>query len=96
MVARDLSAWQWQRPVEEFFTVAHYDHRGAGKTHRANDPDAVAGNMAIARFVDDAIEVAEHLRVRYGKKTLVLAGHSWGTVVAGGARDCNGDLRGRK
>ncbi len=76
------SAWQWQRPVEEFFTVAHYDQRGAGKTHRGNDPDAVAGDMAIERFVDDAIEVAEHLRSRYGKDKLVLAAHSWGTVVA--------------
>ena len=76
------SAWQWQRPVEEFFTVAHYDQRGAGKTHRANDPDVVAADMTIERFVSDAIEVAEHLRARYGKDKLVLAGHSWGTVVA--------------
>lgn len=76
------SVWQWQRPVEEFFTVAHYDQRGAGKTHRTNDPDAAAVDMSIDRFVDDAIEVAEHLRARYGKEKLVLAAHSWGTVVA--------------
>ena len=76
------SAWQWQRPVEEFFTVANYDQRGAGKTHRANDPDAAAGDMTIDRYVSDAIEVAEHLRARYGKEKLVLAGHSWGTIVA--------------
>ena len=75
------SAWQWQRPLEEFFTVAHYDQRGAGKTHRANDPEAVAASIAIERFVDDAIEVAEHLRARYGKDKLVLVAHSWGTVV---------------
>lgn len=24
--------WQFQRPVEEYFTVANYDQRGAGKT----------------------------------------------------------------
>lgn len=76
------SLWQFQRPLEEYFTVAHYDQRGAGKTHRSNDPGAVAGTLQIERYVDDAIEVAEHLRRRHGKDKLVLAGHSWGTVVA--------------
>lgn len=76
------STWQWQRPLEEYFTVAHYDQRGAGKTHRANDPGAVADTLTTDRFVEDAIEVAEHLRARYDKDKLVLVGHSWGTVVA--------------
>lgn len=76
------TTWQWQRPVEEYFTVAHYDQRGVGKTLRANDVDAVADTIKIDRFVDDAIEVAEHLRARYKQDKLVLVGHSWGTIVA--------------
>jgi pimeloyl-ACP methyl ester carboxylesterase len=76
------SLWQFQRPIEEYFTVVHYDQRGAGKTHRGNDPASVAGTLRIDRYVDDAIEVAEHVRGRYGKDKLVLAAHSWGTVVA--------------
>lgn len=79
------STWQWQRPLEEYFTIAHYDQRGAGKTHQANAPEVVANTLVIDRFVDDAIEVAEHLRTRYGKDKLVLVGHSWGTVVAANA-----------
>jgi pimeloyl-ACP methyl ester carboxylesterase len=75
------SGWQWQRPVEEYFTIAHYDQRGAGRTHRANAAGTVADTLTIDRFVEDAIEVAEHLRTRYGKDKLVLVGHSWGTVV---------------
>lgn len=75
------SLWQFQRPVEEFFTVVHYDQRGAGKTFRETEPEAIAGSIHIERFVDDAIEVAEHLRQRYGKRKLILAAHSWGTVV---------------
>ena len=75
------SHWQWQRPLEEFFTIAHYDQRGAGKTHRGNDPAAVADTLDIPRYVQDAIEVAEHLRAKYGKEKLVLVVHSWGTVV---------------
>lgn len=75
------SHWQFQRPIEEYFTVAHYDQRGAGKTHRGNDPGAVANTLSIQRYVDDAIEVAEHLRTRYNKRKLILVGHSWGTVI---------------
>ena len=73
--------WQFQRPVEEYFTVANYDQRGAGKTYGETDPDKVAGTIRIQRYVDDAIEVAEHLRKRYGKQKLVLMGHSWGTII---------------
>jgi pimeloyl-ACP methyl ester carboxylesterase len=76
------TTWQWQRPIEEYFTVVHYDQRGVGKTLRANDQDALAGTLRIDRFVDDAIEVAEHLRGKYKQDKLVIVGHSWGTVVS--------------
>lgn len=76
------TTWQWQRPIEEYFTVAHYDQRAVGKTLRANDKEAVAGTLRIDRFVDDAIEVAEHLRAKYKKDKLIIVGHSWGTIVS--------------
>lgn len=76
------TAWQFQRPIEEYFTVVHYDQRAAGKTFRANDPEAVEDSIRIDRYVADAIEVAEHVRERLGKDKLVLVGHSWGTIVA--------------
>ncbi|RPE80016.1 alpha/beta fold hydrolase [Vulcaniibacterium tengchongense] len=79
------SLWQFQRPIEEYFTVVNWDQRGAGKTYNAVDPDSIAGTVRISRYVDDAIEVAEHLRARYGKDKLILMGHSWGTIVAMGA-----------
>ena len=76
------TTWQFQRPIEEYFTVVHYDQRAAGKTFRANDPAAVEDTIRIDRYVDDAIEMAEHVRERLGKDKLVLMGHSWGTIVA--------------
>ena len=79
------SMWEFQRPLEDYFTVVNYDQRGAGKTFLANDPDKVAGTLRIERYVDDAIEIAEHIRKRYHKDKLILAGHSWGTVVGMGA-----------
>ncbi|MBD9471115.1 alpha/beta hydrolase [Pseudoxanthomonas sp. PXM01] len=74
--------WQFQRPLEEYFTVVNYDQRGAGKTLVLNPQDAVADTLHVQRYVDDAIALAEHLRTRYHKRKLVLMAHSWGTVVA--------------
>jgi pimeloyl-ACP methyl ester carboxylesterase len=74
--------WQFQRPLEEYFTIANYDQRGAGKTLALNPQEAVADTLHVQRYVDDAIALAEHLRTRYHKRKLVLMGHSWGTVVA--------------
>lgn len=73
--------WQFQRPIEEYFTVANWDQRGAGKSYGETEPGKVAPTIRIARYVDDAIEVAEHLKARYGKRKLILMGHSWGTIV---------------
>ena len=75
------SMWMFQRPLEEYFTVVHYDQRGAGRTFLETDPAAIADTLRIERYVDDAIELAERVRERYGKRKLVLVGHSWGTVV---------------
>ncbi|HST44426.1 MAG TPA: alpha/beta hydrolase [Luteimonas sp.] len=74
--------WQFQRPIEEYFTVVHYDQRGAGRTFRGTAPDALDESLPIQRYVDDAIEMAEHARARLGKDKLVLVGHSWGTIIA--------------
>ena len=68
--------WQFQRPLEEYFTVVNYDQRGAGRTLLLNDRDAVADTLHIQRYVDDAIALAEHLRTRYHKRKLVLMAHS--------------------
>jgi pimeloyl-ACP methyl ester carboxylesterase len=77
--------WQYQRPIEEYFTVVNWDQRGAGKTYAEADPHTVGDTIHIPRYIDDAIEVAEFLRKKYHKDKLILMGHSWGTVVAMGA-----------
>jgi pimeloyl-ACP methyl ester carboxylesterase len=73
--------WQFQRPIEEYFTVVNWDQRGAGKTYREANPDSISDTIHISRYVDDAIEVVDYIRNRYHKDKLILIGHSWGTVV---------------
>ncbi|MCD9028647.1 alpha/beta hydrolase [Luteimonas sp. BDR2-5] len=75
------ASWTFQRPWEDYFTVVQWDQRAAGRTYRANDPDAVAPTIAIDRYVADTIELIDHLRTAYGKRKVVLVGHSWGTVL---------------
>ncbi|MFF0264494.1 alpha/beta fold hydrolase [Kribbella sp. NPDC004536] len=75
-------AWQFQRPVEEYFTVVTYDQRAAGRTLRTVDPETIADTLKIAQYVADAIELAEQIRDRYGVPKLILLGHSWGTIIA--------------
>lgn len=74
-------AWSFQTPWEEYFTVVQWDQRGAGRTFAANDSAAVAPTLTVERMIADAEEMVLHLRRRYGKEKIVLAGHSWGSVL---------------
>jgi len=77
--------WQFQRPIEEFFTVVNWDQRASGKTLGETDPESISETIHIPRYVDDAIEVAEHIRAKFQQRKIILMGHSWGTVVGMGA-----------
>jgi len=72
------SARQFGDILEEEFVVVHWDQRGAGKS--CSD-DVPAESMKVERFVDDLIEVADHLRERFDEEKIFLVGHSWGSVI---------------
>ncbi|WP_058835585.1 alpha/beta fold hydrolase [Luteimonas abyssi] len=74
-------AWTHQRAWEDFFTVVQWDQRGAGTSYRLEDPDAIAPTMTPERYRDDAIELIDLLRARYGQDKVIVLGHSWGTIV---------------
>jgi pimeloyl-ACP methyl ester carboxylesterase len=74
-------AWMFQRPLEEYFTVVQYDQRAAGKTYAHNDTTGQGPTIRIAQYVQDAIELAEAIKQKYGKQKVILMGHSWGTII---------------
>src|SRR5690606_39572895 len=76
------SLWQFQRPLEDWFTMVNYDQRGAGKTWREDHSEAVADTIRIQTYVEDLVAIAEHVRAKLGKQRLVLMAHSWGTIPA--------------
>src|SRR3546814_3607918 len=65
-------AWAFQRPWEDFFTVVQWDQRGAGKSFPLNDPKALAPTLTLEGYRDDAIELIELLRAKYGKRKVFL------------------------
>jgi proline iminopeptidase len=75
-------AWMFQRHWEDYFTVVQWDQRGAGKSYPLNDLEALGPTLAPDRYRDDAIELIEFLKARYGKEKVILVGHSWGSVVS--------------
>lgn len=73
-------SWSFQRPWEEFFTVVQWDQRAAGKSFPLNEPADMLPTLTIEQYRDDAIALIEELNRRYGKRKVILIGHSWGSI----------------
>nr|WP_274537205.1 hypothetical protein [Blautia pseudococcoides] len=59
----------------------NWDQRNVGKTYFANDPAAVLQTMCAERVLEDVHEVTTYLKQQFNKEKIILAGHSWGTVL---------------
>jgi pimeloyl-ACP methyl ester carboxylesterase len=64
--------------LDEHFTVAWWDQRGAGLSY---DPDMPRSTMTVAQFVADTLAVTDYLRERFGQDKIYLLGHSWGSFI---------------
>ena len=68
----------YQRELEAELTIINYDQRGCGRTYFANNCNA---NSNIDLLVDDLNKIVEYAKERFGKEKVIIAGHSWGTVI---------------
>ncbi len=73
-------AHEFQRPLEESFTVVQWDRRGAGKTYSRNKPSEES--MNVRQIIDDSYDLIDSLKNRYNKNDIILVGHSFGTHLA--------------
>ena len=73
-------AWnqQFNRPLEDHFTVVQWEQRGAGKSGGAVFADW--GGMTPQRYASDGLELVAYLRDRFGPRPVYLVGQSWGTM----------------
>jgi pimeloyl-ACP methyl ester carboxylesterase len=74
-------SWWISRDWEEYFTVVHWDQRGAGKTLMINDPAKLAPTMTLARSVSDAQDMTQWLLKEFDKQKIFVLGHSAGTYA---------------
>jgi proline iminopeptidase len=75
------TSWAFQRGWEDYFTVVQWDQRGSGKSYNASDTAAIRSTLSLARITEDAGEVVQYLRARYGVTKIFVLAHSWGSVV---------------
>ena len=68
-----LRAW------EKYFTIIQWDQRGSGKTF-VRTRKRESGPVNFEQLTHDAIEVAEHVRMRLGKERIFLMGSSLGST----------------
>jgi proline iminopeptidase len=64
--------------LERNYLVVYWEQRGTGRSYH---PDIPPESMTIEQLVRDLDEVVEVVRGRFGKRKVVLLGHSWGTVL---------------
>ncbi len=67
-------------PWEKQFTIVQWDQRGAGRTLQRSGPE-IAPTITVDRMVRDGIELSEYLCTHLGKRSIIILGHSFGSVL---------------
>ncbi|WP_257008216.1 alpha/beta fold hydrolase [Bacillus sp. FJAT-45350] len=66
------------KKLVEHYTVVFWDQRGTGKSYNKNIPQET---MNFNQFISDANEIIDYLMMKYKKKKIYLAGHSFGSLI---------------
>jgi len=68
---------------ENAYTVVNWDQRGTGKTYFLNKDDSrnILLNLSADVLLKDTHEIVLYLTERFGKKNVIISGHSWGTIL---------------
>jgi pimeloyl-ACP methyl ester carboxylesterase len=66
------------RALESSWHVVDWDQRGAGRSYRG---DETAATLSLDLLVEDGLALVDRLRSESGGRPVVLAGHSFGTVL---------------
>ena len=69
---------QYPTGLEDDFTVAWWDRRGAGLSY---SPAIPAETMTLEQFIADTLSVTDYLRGRFGKEKIYLMAHSGGSFI---------------
>lgn len=68
----------YQKELESDLTIINYDQRGSGRTCYANGNSR---DTDVDTLINDLDGIVEYAKNRFGKDKVIIAGHSWGTVL---------------
>jgi proline iminopeptidase len=63
--------------LEKDVVFVNWDQPGVARSYRAVDWETVT----VEDYVNDTIAMSEYLRDRFGTDSIILAGHSWGSII---------------
>lgn len=75
------TSWAYQTPWEDFFTVVHWDQRGAGKNWTESDTVLLAEELSFRQVIQDAYVLVDTLRDRFHQEKVFLMGYSYGASI---------------
>lgn len=78
MIESYFATPQFQGELEKDFIVVHWDQRGSGMSY---DPGMDTGLLTLEQLVADTISLAEWLKAHFNREKIILAGHSWGSLI---------------
>jgi pimeloyl-ACP methyl ester carboxylesterase len=64
--------------LENEFVVCYLSYRGTSLSY---DPKTAVESMTTDQYIDDAVEITNYLRNRFGQEKIYLMGHSFGSYV---------------
>lgn len=68
----------YQSDLTRHYTMVLWDQRGSGKSYRKT---IKSGTPQVEDYIQDARALAEYLCRKFGQKKIIIACHSWGTVI---------------
>ena len=71
-------AHAFQRPLEQDFLVVQWDRRGAGKSY---SPEIHPTTLRTSQELADAQQLIAWLQARYGRRPVIVVGHSYGSYL---------------
>lgn len=69
---------RYQSELAKHYTMVLWDQRGSGKSYRKT---IKAGTPQVEDYIQDARALAEYLCRKFGQEKIIIACHSWGTVI---------------
>ncbi len=75
---RDYTVATTSKELIHHYVLVFWDQRGTGKSYHPGIPKE---SINLAQFISDAKELVDYLRERFVQDKIVIAGHSWGSVI---------------